>query len=185
MKDTPVETLMVPLAEYATVAQDATLYEAILALENAQAEFDETRYRHRAILVYDESEKIVGKLSQMDIIKATEPDYGDMVSGMNLSRFGISNGYIADTLRQYDFWNRPLDQLCATAGRQKVADIMYSPTEEEYIQDDASLQEAIHRFIIGHHHSLLVTANKEIVGVLRLVDVFASVCQTMKEAFED
>jgi len=55
MKDTPVKTLMVPLSEYATVAQDATLYEAILALENAQAEFDETRYRHRAMLVYDEN----------------------------------------------------------------------------------------------------------------------------------
>ena len=36
-----------------------------------------------------------------------------------------------------------------------------------------------------HHHSLLVTANEDIVGVLRLVDVFAAVCQTMKEAFED
>lgn len=180
MKDVSVSSVMVPLAEYATVSQDATLYEAILALEQAQAQFDETRYRHRAILVYDHEGKIVGKLSQMDIIKATEPDYAKMLRGMHLSRFGVSNGYVAESLKQNDFWNQPLDQLCLAAGRQKVSEIMYAPSAEEYIRHDASLQEAIHRFVMGHHHSLLVTQADQIVGVLRLADVFASICQTMK-----
>ena len=41
---------MVPLSEYATVTEDANLYEAVLSLEEAQEKFEDkhTRYRHRA-----------------------------------------------------------------------------------------------------------------------------------------
>ncbi len=185
MKDIAVKDLMVPLAEYATVPQDATLYEAILSLEEARAEFESTPYRHRALLVFDKDNHIIGKLSQMDIIKALEPDFGDKLGEAHLSRFGISNSYIEFLLKENDCWNLPLDQLCTAAGGQRVADFMYTPTEGEYIPVDASLQNAIHRLLMGHHHSLLVTGenSKEIVGVLRLTDVFVLVCQTMKAVF--
>ena len=53
MKSLTVFELMVPLSEYATVSEDSTLFEAVLALEKAQDEFDKTRYRHRAVLVFD------------------------------------------------------------------------------------------------------------------------------------
>ena len=55
MKSYIVKDLMVPLSEYATVSEDATLYEAVLSLEKAQENFEDkhTRYRHRAILVLD------------------------------------------------------------------------------------------------------------------------------------
>ncbi len=45
----------------------------------------------------------------------------------------------------------------------------------------ATLDEAIHQLIIGHHQSLLVTREGAIVGVLRLTDVFAAVFHAMKE----
>jgi len=57
-----VKDLMVPLEEYATVPLDSTLYDAILALEKAQAAFDPKKHKHRAILVLDASGKVVGKL---------------------------------------------------------------------------------------------------------------------------
>ena len=46
---------------------------------------------------------------------------------------------------------------------------------------DAMLDAAIHQLVVGHHHSLLVTKGGEIVGVLRLTDVFKEVCQRIKE----
>ena len=49
MKTVTVKELMVPLAQYATVSEDATLLEAVIALKKAQEGFDQTRYRHRAI----------------------------------------------------------------------------------------------------------------------------------------
>ena len=49
---------------------------------------------------------------------------------------------------------------------------MYEPTEGEYIKVSASMNDTIHQLIIGKHHSLLVTDGPDIVGVVRLTDVF-------------
>ena len=80
MEQLSVRDLMVPLDEYATVSQDATLYESVLALEIAQEELDRDRYvyLHRAILVYDKTHKIVGKVSQSDVLRSLEPKYQEM-----------------------------------------------------------------------------------------------------------
>ena len=51
-----VRDLMAPLSEHATVSEDATLYEGIMALEKAQAAFGHTRYRHGALLVFNDDQ---------------------------------------------------------------------------------------------------------------------------------
>ena len=72
MKTIYVKHLMVPLDEYATVSEEATLFEAVVALEKAQEKLDRTRFKylHRAILVYDKNNNIVGKISQLDVLRA-------------------------------------------------------------------------------------------------------------------
>ena len=40
VKNYTVRELMIPLSEYATVTVGATLYEAVMALEEAQLDFD-------------------------------------------------------------------------------------------------------------------------------------------------
>jgi hypothetical protein len=52
MKYTKVKDLMIPLSEYATASEDATLNEAVLALEKAQNNFQKGKYKHRAILIF-------------------------------------------------------------------------------------------------------------------------------------
>ena len=49
----------------------------------------------------------------------------------------------------------------------------------------ATLDEAIHQFVMGNQQSLLVTHGDEVVGILRLTDVFAAVFHTMKECVTD
>lgn len=183
MKDIMVSELTIPLKEYATVREDAPLFEAMQALEQAQAEFDKSHYTHRAILVYDKSNKIVGKLSQMDVIKVLEPDYEKCFGKDTLTRFGINDSFLKCSMMEYDFWDRPLVEMCTRAGKLRVGDVMYTPTEGEYVDESVSLQVALHCLIIGHHHSLLVTKNGEIVGILRLSDIFAVIEETMKEIF--
>ena len=56
MATTLVKDIMVPLSEYATVSEDATLYEAVAALKKSQADFDKAKYRHRAILICDQAD---------------------------------------------------------------------------------------------------------------------------------
>ena len=70
--------------------------------------------------------------------------------------------------------------MCRTEADLRVKDIMYTPTEGEYVEESASMGEAVHQLVMGHHQSLLVTRGVEIVGILRLIDVFKEVCDTMK-----
>ena len=182
MNPMTVKDLMVPLDEYATVSHEATLFEAVLALEKAQEELDRTRYLylHRAILVYDENKKVVGKISQLDVLRALEPKYRDMGESTSLSRAGFSPNFMRSMLEQYSLLSDPLVEICSRAANIKVKDFMYTPSEGEYVEESAPLKEAIHQLVMGHHQSLLVTREEEIVGILRLADVFKEVFQTMK-----
>lgn len=180
MKTMKVKDIMVPLAEYATVSTEATLYEAVVALEDAQKHFTKDRYKHRAILVYDESRKIVGKLSQLDVIRGLEKGYrriGDMDA---VSHTGFSKDLIKSIMEKYSLWQSPLEAICGKAVHIKVKEIMYTPTAGEYVDQDANLDEAIHQLVMGRHQSLLVTAGNEIVGILKLTDVFIQVCESIK-----
>lgn len=180
MKSRTVKEVMVPLAKYATVTETATMFEVVMALEKAQQEFDQTLYRHRAVLVYDTNKQIVGKVSQLDILKALEPKYEQIKDAKSISRLGYSRQFLKKMMDQFSLWNKPLDDICKKASSIKVKDFMYTPTEGEYIEESATLDQGIHQLIVGHHQSLLVTREKEIVGVLRVTDVFKEICNIIK-----
>jgi CBS domain-containing protein len=179
MKSRKVKDLMVPLEEYATVSEDSSLYEAVLALEEAQNRFGKDRYKHRAILVYDKNEKVVGKLSQLDVIKGLEAGY-KRLELKGVSHTGFSPEFIKSLIKQYGLWSKPLEEICTKAADIKVKDVMYTPTEGEYVREDATLDEAIHQLVMGKHQSLLVASQNRIVGILRLTDVFMEVCDLVK-----
>ena len=182
MKSTKVKDLMVSLADYASVSQEATLYEAVLALDEAQKRLHQDRHPHRAVLVLDAEGRVIGKLSQWDFIRALEPRYDEIVDFNSLVRFGFSSRFIRSMVKDQGLWQRPLDNLCERASRIKVKNVMYTPAEGEYVQEDATLDEGIHQLVIGHHQSLLVTRNSEVVGVLRLSDVFSEICAIMRSS---
>jgi len=180
LKATIVKDLMVPLSEYATVSQEATLYDAILALEKAQEEFDQSHYRHRAILVFDERNRVIGKLGLFDILMALENKYNEIGDLERLCGLGLSPHFVKSILRNYSFWSEPLESICRNAAEQKVKDIMHILAEREYIEETAPLDEAIHQLIMGHHQSLIVTKGDEIVGILKLSDMFGEICLLIK-----
>jgi len=181
MKDYNIKDIMVPISEYATVSEDSTLYEAVLALEKAQQEFDRSHYMHRAVLVFDKKQKIIGKVSQLDVLRALEPKYSEIQDHSGLARYGFTKKFVKSMMDQYKLWETPLLNICQKASEIKVSKIMYTPTEGEYVDENATLNEAIHMLVMGHHQSLLVTKKDDIIGILRLTDVFAAIFHTMKE----
>lgn len=180
MKSISVKEIMVPLAEYATVPEDATLFEAIIALEEAQAKQAKTPYSHRAILVFNRENKIVGKIGQVDVLRALEPKYGKIIDSGSLSRFGYTAPFLKSLVDQYQLWDKPLNDICKKAGKLKASSFMVTPTAGEYISEESSLDEAIHLIVMGNHQSLLVKKGDEITGILRLVDLFYKVSETIK-----
>ncbi len=175
MEKLTVKELMVPLSRYATVSEDATLGEAVKSLKIAQEEFDQTRDKHRAILVSDKNNRIVGKLSQLDVIRSLEPKYLKFDDRKSLSRFGFTKDYMKSMLKEHQLWEKSLDDICKKASEIIVKTIMYTPTEGEFVKEDTSLEVAIHQLILGRHQSLLVTRDRDIVGILRLTDVFREI----------
>ena len=181
MSEFIVKELMVPLSEYATVPKGSTLFDAVLALEEAQEEFDRTKYKHRGVLILDKKKRVIGKLSQLDVLRALEPK--DQVPGefKNLSQFGFSATFVHNRRRQRRMRAAPLKDICSKASRLRVENFMQTPSEGEFIEEEASLEMAVMQLVTGHHISLLVTRDKEIIGILRMTDVFAAVYHTMKE----
>jgi len=181
MKTRKVKDLMVPLEEYATVNEDASLYAAVLALEEAQKKFHQDRYKHRAILVLDKNRKVVGKLSQLDVIKGLEAGYKKMGDFKGISHTGFSTDFIKSMMDKYDLWQKPLEDICRRAPHIQVREVMHTPMEGEYVSLEASLDQALHQLVVDRQQSLLVTRNgEEIVGILRLTDVFQEVCGIIK-----
>ena len=181
-----IETLMIPIDEYATVSEEASLFEAVMALEKAQEKLDRVKYLylHRGVLVYDKNEKIIGKISQLDVLRALEPKYEEVGDIRTISRAGFSSQFLKSMLENYSLCDRTFSDMCSRGGEIKVKDFMYTPAGGEYIDINDSLCEGLHQLVMGHHQSLLVTREEEIVGILRLVDVFMDVFQMMKTTCE-
>jgi len=155
------------------------LYEAAVALDKAQQEFEQDRSRHRLLLIVDKDGEVQGKISQLDVLRALEPKGEHIEDSRSLRRFGVSRDYLKPLLRQCRFWEKPLMDLCKEAGRLKVKRLLHAPAEGEFVDENASLAEAIHQLDLGHYQSLLVTRGKKIVGILRQRDMFKEVVETL------
>jgi CBS-domain-containing membrane protein len=180
VSDYLVKELMVPLSEYATVPKGSTLFDAVMALEKAQEEFDHTKYKHRGVLILDKDERVIGKLGQLDVLRALEPKE-DLGRIDELSQFGFSSHFVHKVRKQRRIKAAPMKDICGKASKLRVEDFMQTPSEGEIIEHDASLEMAVMQLVMGRHISLLVTRNKQIIGILRMTDVFAAVFHTMKE----
>jgi CBS domain-containing protein len=182
MKTKSVSELMIPLEDYATVSHDATLRDAVLALETAHEKLSARHYKHRAVLVLDDDGKVVGKLSMHDVIVALEPAYRQLGDYRTFHRSGLSPEFLKSIQQSFAMWEHPLSDICEKAGRQPVGNVMYSPTDEEHVEAEATLDEAIHQMVVGSHQSLLVTRGEgNVVGVLRLTDVFREVMIAIRD----
>jgi CBS domain-containing protein len=181
MKEQKVKDVMIQLSDYATVSEDATLADAIRELKKAQ---DDTRYlrKHRAVLAFDKDGKITGKVSFRCIFKALEPKYSQFENpeGIGLSRFGFNTDFLTSLIDNFNLWDETLEELVRKAAKLKVKDIMYTPSNGEYVDEDAPVAEAVHQFILGCHQSLLVTKDGDVVGIIRLADLFDLVCEILK-----
>lgn len=191
MNTVQVKTLMVPLADYATVDENATMTEAVLALEQARNRFDKKKLKHRAILVTDSRKRVVGRISYYDILHGLEPKYNEVEELMHTinrnlgSRYHLvadySPGLLQSQIQKYRLWQEPLGEICGKAAASHAKDFMHVPCESDYIDEEAPLEQAIHQFVLIKTQSLLVRKGHDIVGLLRLSDVVETIFGMIKE----
>jgi CBS domain-containing protein len=176
-----VKELMVPLAEYATVSEVASLQGAFLALREANSRLPAGKHEHRAVLILDAQGRLVGKIGMMDVLRGLEPKYRQLVTPERGSgHMGFTRQFISSMLAHHNLWDKPLDDLCLKASAQTVREFMYVPQENEYVEAEASLDEALHHLVMGPYQSLLVREGGDVIGILRLSDVFDEIAMKVQ-----
>lgn len=166
---------MVPVSDYAMVGESASLKEALVALENEQRSYKDGPYRHQSLVVVDDKQHVVGRVSQIDIMRALEPRYKNVGDHRNLGGLaGLTSRMLVTMREEFQLWERPVESLPGVIAGLKVADVMQTPSEGEFVKESDTMNIAMHRIVMGQHHSLLVTRDQDkvIVGILRSTDVF-------------
>ncbi len=178
-----VKDLMVPISDYATISEGATLLEAVFALENAKADFT-TRADcpHWVVLILNSDNKVIGKLSQIDVLSALETKNEGMKNIDQLSKFGFSSKYITKHKEGVYLKSLSYDNLYADPEimSMKVEEFMKKIAANDFVDENTSFATAAHHMASRNRLSMLVTHSDDVVGILRLSDLFTAVIDTIK-----
>ena len=169
--------IMLPLDEYAVVSDDATLFEAFIALEEAQKKRPPDRQKHRAVLVKNKENKIVGKLGHLGFLKALEPGYKNLGELDMISKAGLTKEFITSMMKNFELLQDDMADIRNRTKSIKMKDVMRPMTEQVDIND--TINEAIHKIIMWQILSVLVTKGGKVVGILRLSDLFDEVSRNI------
>ncbi len=178
MEEKKVKDLMLSLDEYATVSYNATILEALAALSNAQMGLDNNRHHHRAVLALDDNGKVVGKLSHWAIIRSLEPKLLKEKDIQSLARAGLKADFIRRLTSNLALFTGNLSRMCQDAAKIRVRDAMIPI--DECIDENAPITDAIHMLVMTHDYSTLVTRAGDVIGILRLADVFEEVADIIR-----
>jgi hypothetical protein len=160
-----VKDLMVRSSECAQVSEDRTLYDAVVMLAATRQRSDRLDYRPRVVLVYDKQYRIVGSLRHADMLRALvsvngSPAFFERVEACRTALSGVF-----ETARD----------IC-------VKDAMYVYSENEFIDEEVSLEEGICRLMAGPYLNLVVLSGATTTGIVRLSDVFSMICDDIKRS---
>jgi CBS domain-containing protein len=180
MESIRVKDLMVPVKEYVTISATATLYDAVIKLEQAQRDYEQKKCPHRALLVLGASGEVIGRMNKIDVIRSLEPKYVELGDLRKVSGFGLAPEFMKAMMDKFELWETPLNDLCRKSADVKVGDLVATPLEGEIIDSEDTLNKAVHQIIVGHNQSLIVKSGGKIVGILRLTDVFDEIAKRMR-----
>ncbi|MFC1611026.1 CBS domain-containing protein [Myxococcota bacterium] len=173
-----VRDIMLSLSEYGVVEQDATLLDALHALEDAQARLPEGRYPHRAVLVRNAHGAIIGKLGHLAFLRALSPWRKSVEAEAVFERALMSDDMRASSMEALSLLTDDLINVCESARNVTVGQACVPTTAS--IDEKAPLVEAITVFVDNRTLSLLVRRGWETVGVLRLSDLFDEIARQVR-----
>jgi predicted transcriptional regulator len=171
---TKVRDLMVPIADYPSVRDTATLREAIEVIENARLEVKLRKSLPRVLLVYDAIDLMVGYVRRRDIMRGLEPehlltkplDYSkkpfDIAVDFNLAELSFAT--VAKAVRKQ--------------AERSVRDVM-QPNETTVDADD-HVMKVVQEMVALDVPLIPVLDSGKLVGVVRSVDVLQELARMLE-----
>ncbi len=157
---------MKPLAEYPRIDADATLRDVFAMLKQRY----DAALQFRSVLVFDREQRLVGKISLHDLLKILLPEY-------LTHRPAHFEGGESDLSSLALLWQEDCVEHCRKVADQRVGDHV-RPAAAPLKQEDP-LTLALYRFANSDFNTIPVAEGKNIVGVIRIVDVLAAVSNTV------
>lgn len=182
-----VRDLMINAKNCRRIHQDVTIAAAIPMLgygpDGRLA--DGGALNHTELLVLDKGDFVVGTLSATEIVRNMDPIFHSQQGTENIAHTAASG--LTPALLKSLTQNSPLrcesfELICQHVLDLKVKDCMLPPTSNDSVLADDLLEDAIHKLAKGANQSLIVTSEEEIVGILRLSDVFQELNQEYEKS---
>ncbi len=174
MRNILIKTVMIPLLDYVTIKETSTVYDVFQVLEKNKAD---NHHSHRDVIVVDDNGKFKGKVTMLDIFRTLEPNYKKLFK--NYEDGTLTKDYVINAIRDFDLWMEPMKSICERGASVKVSEIMHVPVDHEYLQEDDSLEKALHEYVMGVHQPMIVKKGNTVTGVLRFGDLFEVIREEM------
>lgn len=166
--------IMIPIEDYTTIDPDSTIKEGIARLkrsfENTPSTSRIMETGHRSILVFDQTGKLVGILSILDLIEAVRPAY-----------LSAPKPSMADSM-QYSpmFWSGLFTTQAKGLVDKKIRDVM-SDTPHS-IDQGTNLMEIANLMFTEKRRRMAVTREGKVVGVVREQEIFFEMAKIILKA---
>ena len=176
MNKIQLKEIMIPILNYVTVQKENSLVEVLQSLELARK--SEKEHAHRDAIVVDANGDFKGKLTMIDVFRALEPNYAKIER--QKEKGTLTDEFVMKAAKDFNLWLEPTQTICERGSRLKVSDVMHTPEKMEYIKETATLDNALHLYVMGIHQPLIVdNEDGKVTGVLRFGDVFEAVRQRL------
>ena len=137
----PVSRETLPKPYVRATGSDATLLQALEALQESVARLPHDRQPHRAVLVRNRRGEIIGKVHHFAFLRALVPERKSMGSLSIMERAGVGDDLRESSMKMLDLLTGDLVDICEMARNALVRDVYTSATVS--IQEDAPLSDAI------------------------------------------
>ena len=167
-----VSELYVPIAEYPHIGPEETLGDAIALLHR---QYKEQKRGFRAVLVVDEEGHLSGVLTLKGMLRALGPGF----LKSKLPRKGLQpyQGLETEFPALTHIWQEQFSEQCRTEARAKVKEVMSHVKEPVRLTDP--IAKAAYLMILRDTVVLPVVDNGNVVGVIRMVDIFKQMAQAL------
>jgi len=166
--------IMIPIEDYTTIDPDSTIKKGIERLkrsfESAASTSRIMEIGHRSILVFDQTGKLVGILSILDLIEAVRPAY-----------LSAPKPSMADSM-QYSpmFWSGLFTTQAKGLVDKKIRDVMSDAPLN--IDKDTNLMEIANLIYTEKSRRMAVTREGKVVGVVREQEIFFEMAKIILKA---
>ena len=169
-----VGEIMVPVADYPSVRDNATLLDAIRIIKGAQLEVRRRKSLPRELIVFDEIDVMVGTIRRRDIMRGLEPQF--LVSEPLDYRYKLFDVAVDPELS-----NIPYDRLVKGIrenANRPVSDVMRAVQSILKAQDHVI--KAVYEMVSSNLTLIPVVKDDQLVGVIRSVDAFHELTQVLE-----